>query len=259
MSNSELKYIATIDMNPSEEVFNKLMEMLLEEGFSEGGNAKVVMEHCIPNFKRREFVAHYANEELVGFTTWRRVVSQKKKMRTAVIEYKWIRLSFRKAGLGEAYAKLLNKEFRKRRICHLVVEPVTDGGRAMARKLGYLPYKDSMYDANQSYFYSFIKNGRKPIEQPLESGYSILITYKYKHTGHGERYSVCFSLDENLNKIPIIAIVSGDADAQLFKDGKEVKRNVVKRFFNDDAEYQYYGLLYVSTPLSQFIEEHGVR
>lgn len=259
MSYSKTKYVTTIDMSPSKKEFDKVMGMLLQEGFSENGNAKAVMEHCIPNFKCGEFVTHYADGMLIGFTSWRRVLSLKKKMRTAVIEYKWIHPSFRKVGLGQSFAKLLNKEFRKRRVCHIVVEPVTDGGRAMARKLGYLPYKESMYDGNQSHYYSFLKDGRKPIEQPLKSGYSILITYRYKHSGHGEYYSMCYSLDENLNKMPIIAIVSGDADVQLFKDGKEIGGNKVKRFFKDDIEFQYYGLLYLSTPLSKFLIEHGIE
>lgn len=58
-----------------------------------------------------------------------------------------------------------------------------------------------------------------------------------------------YRIDDMMESNPIISIVNSDAYVEFREDGKTLKKAICKRFFTD-YEFQYYGLLYFNTNLS---------
>lgn len=240
-----------VELKPSKEIFDYLIGELDKYKFAHNILQPHDRERIVESFFKNGFAVLLDDEKPIGFTVWKRYLN------SAEIMYKWIMPSYRGKHIGKEFGRIFNRCLLRKRIYNLVVQPATDYGHGMAASFGYKEIKDTPYRGSRSYWYLFNKKGRKPLPDADKKGYVLKLWENEYSKYKGDDPLECYRLDEKLNRTPILTVTDSDAPVQLVKDGVVIKETRVKYFFSE-KEFQYFGLLYISTPLPKFLEIHNL-
>ena len=233
----------SLDFKPSQYDFELLMNELRSEGVDSFGHGLVNnIDYLYALYERNNFISLLSQGQPIGFATWR------KNMNTAHIDFIWIKPSYRKKGIGRAFQELLNIALRRKRIYLLSIDAVSEDGKALASAVGFRNLCDSDYsryhhglqDENK---YLFIKEGRYAYSTPSGIGTELIIWSSFNTN---DQPSLCFTLDDNLKRNPILAIVNRDASMEIRINGHTLKQETIKYFFKEDKELQNGYFLYLN-------------
>lgn len=232
-----------LDFKPSQYDFELLMNELRTEGVDSLGHGLVNnIDYLYVLYERNNFIALLSQGQLIGFATWR------KNVNTAHIDFIWIKPSDRKKGIGRAFQELLNIVLHRKRIYLLSIDAVSEEGKALASAVGFRNLCESDYSyyhhsLTEAHKYLIIKDGRSANATPSGIGTELIIWPSFDRTA---RPSQCFTLDDNLKKNPILAIVNRDASMVIRINGNTMKKETIKYFFKEDKELQNGYFLYLN-------------
>lgn len=240
-----------VDFKPSKEVFEILIKALDKYKFAHGTLQLHDKARITKSFDKSCFAVLFEDEIPIGFSTWQRYGN------VAEIQYKWLLPSYRGKGIGKKFGLMFNKGLLHRKIYLLVAEPATDYGNGMARTLEYRRLDEAPYRFQTKFWYRFNKEGRKPLESSKGEGYELRLWKNERDQYYGNEPIECYSLDERLDRKPILTMSDTDTTFQLVKDNKVIKQDRMKYFFTE-KELQDFGFLYISTPLTKFLKKHDL-
>lgn len=235
-----------IVFNPEKEDFDILIKSLKDNGFHNGNVLEFQISQITKSFEESKFIVLYYNDMAIGFTTW------DVALQCVYIEYKWIIPKYRGVGFGRKFSELIYEEFKNNSYIYIVTEPATKSGHGMAEAFGFKPLCATDYAYDPKLYYLFLYKGR-PQTNISNSGYELLIWSDYNKNNEP---SQIYKIDNSMDKNPIITIVNGDGQLELRNNGKVLKKDKCKYFFND-SEFQYYGLLYFRTNLFDLLKRLG--
>ena len=233
----------SLDLNPSQYDFELLMNELRAEGVDNRGRGLVNNIHIIYDlYENNAFISLLSQSQPIGFATWKR------NKNTAHIDFIWIKPSNRKKGIGRVFQELLNTALRRKRIYLLSINAVSKDGQALSNAVGFKNLCDSDYshflpDLQEDHKYLFIKEGRCAYTTPSCIGTELIIWPSFNTN---DTPSQCFTIDDNLKKNPILAIVNRDASMEIRINGNTVKKGTIKNFFEKDKELQNDYFLYLN-------------
>lgn len=244
MKKNELKIL----VKPKKVDIDFLISKMDELGFYNGVLQPHDKDRIRNGIKNRKVFVLYKDGNPIGLSTW------SGEMQWAIVDYKWILPEFRGKGLGKQFAQLIYEWFLKKHIYLVMAHPATPNGEAMATTFGYKPMADTDYRFSCQDLYIFLKEGRKNLNQPSNSGFELLIW-----SDHNARKNphFCYAIDNDMKENPIISIINDDAQVELRKDGKEIRKDKCKYFFTDDENQAY--ILYFDTNLSELLKRLGYK
>lgn len=232
-----------LQTNPTGTDFEELMRQMESIGFGKNGLLQPHDARRMRNeFSEKGCFLLFDGERAIGLTTFRQ------EHQYAIIDYKWIHPDYRGKKLGRLFGQMVYEELLRRSIFYILVEPATEEGHGMASTFGFKKLSETSYKYSTNYYYKFIKHGRLS-HAPTGKGYEMVIWDGYRTDVEP---TLCYSLDNVMEDNPILTIVDFDGYFEIRKDGEPItQKKVIKRGgFDDEIELQNYGLLYLSTNLS---------
>lgn len=233
----------SLNFKPSQYDFELLMKELRAEGVDNLGHGLVNnIDYIYALYERNAFISLLSQGQPIGFATWR------KDMNTAHIDFIWIKPSNRKKGIGRAFQELLNTALRRKRIYLLSINAVSEDGQALANAVGFKNLCDSDYsryqhDLQEDSKYLFLKEGRCAYTTPSCIGTELIIWPSFNTN---DTPSQCFTIDDNLKRNPVLAIVNRDASMEIRINGNTLIKETIKYFFKEDKELQNGYFLYLN-------------
>ena len=228
---------------PSKEDKKLILEALQKTGFSNGVLQPHDFERIRKSFENNHAIIHYINNYPMGFTTW------ESEKNVAVIHYKWILQEYTGKGIGYRFTQMIYKRLLKKGIVMVLTEPASDEGIKLAERLEFKPLAETDYPFATKFHYKFLKKG-KPNITPTGNGRELVI---WKDYSKDEAPTQAYRIDDDMENIPVLAIVNPEGEMGIRQDGRPVISKRCKDFFRNTECLQSGGLLYLRTNVSEII------
>lgn len=168
-------------------------------------------------YKKKSLMGFFIDNKIVGFAAWTicdRVISQ---------HFIFVAKALRRQGFGIAFQVLLNHYFRKHGNKFIVIEPVSDGGRSLAKDAKFKPL-ENIYSSDDTHQYLPLYKGRESKMYDGE-GLELLI---WKGECNYKDHQICYSLEGSLKSKPISAEMCHFKYAEVRRNGETIMRGSVE-------------------------------